>query len=149
MNALRSEQEGFDVAATAPTTIAAVKAGTVQEHGSDRSDLAQADRAGVREASVTYRYPWSIDEQSAHRVDRPHLPRLVERRARASAVTVLLGARGRRVRRGPPFVCATSATPGPISRSSEITIHRIAQPALHDLALLSGKPKYVDGSRSA
>jgi len=97
MNALRSEQDGPDVAATAPATIVAVKARTFQERRSDHAGLAQADRAGVREAGVTYRYPWSIDEQSAHRVDRRHLPPtwccmdVVNGGPRASAVTVLLG----------------------------------------------------------
>ena len=67
------------------------------------------------------------------------------RRARASAVTVLVGRHGRRVRRGPSFVCVMGATAGPISRSSEIAIDRIAQPAVHELAAAGNQMESAPG----
>jgi hypothetical protein len=52
----------------------AAKASTFQKHRSDVAHLAEADGAGARQAGVTYRYPGSIEEQSADRLDRRHLP---------------------------------------------------------------------------
>jgi hypothetical protein len=73
MDALRPVHDGVDVSATTPAAIVAVKASTVQKDRRDLAHFFEAGGAAARQARVACGYAGSIDEQSAHRLDKRHV----------------------------------------------------------------------------